>query len=65
MRFLPVPSLSSQIGLSVPGLVHVTLRVSLPLALLRHPKEPRSQEVNGGEARDSCKRMLRILFFFF
>lgn len=61
MRFLLIPSLSSQIGLSLTGLVHVTLRVSFPLPLVRHPKESWPQEANGGEARNSCKRMLRIL----
>lgn len=50
MRFLLIHSLSSQIGLSLTGLVHVTLRVSFPLPPARHPKEPRPQEVNGGEA---------------
>lgn len=59
MRFLLIPSLSSQIGLSLTGLVHVTLRASFPLPLARRPKEPWPQEVMG-ERHVSCKRMLRI-----
>ena len=51
MRLLLLPSLSSQIGLSLPGLVHVTLRVGFPLPLTRQPKEPWPREVGGGEAR--------------